>query len=81
MIMIFWWDRALDKLVLSFSSIPLDFCSIKYLKLNLLTNEPRKTSSPKSTWKQVYIQSFNGVRLGTYWSQNKGVFESAEIIM
>ena len=24
---------ALDKLVLSFSSIPLDFCSIKYLKL------------------------------------------------
>ena len=28
----FLWDRALDKLVFSFSSIPLDFCSINYLK-------------------------------------------------
>ena len=28
----FLWDRALDKLVISFSSIPLDFCSINYLK-------------------------------------------------
>ena len=29
----FLWDRALDKLAFSFSSIPLDFCSINYLKL------------------------------------------------
>ena len=29
----FLWDRALDKLLFSFSSIPLDFGSINYLKL------------------------------------------------
>ena len=28
----FLWDRALDKLLFSFSSIPLDFGSINYLK-------------------------------------------------
>ena len=31
----FLWDRALDKLLFSFSSIPLDFGSINYLKLKL----------------------------------------------
>ena len=28
----FLWDRALDKLLISFSSILLDSCSINYLK-------------------------------------------------
>ena len=29
------WDRALNKLVISFSSIPLDICSINYPKHGL----------------------------------------------
>ena len=30
--LIFLWDRALDKLLYSFSSVPLDFCSTNHLK-------------------------------------------------
>ena len=36
----FLWDRALDKLSFSFSSIPLDFGSINYLKLKLKLKLP-----------------------------------------
>ena len=55
--MICWWDRALDKLILSFSSIPLDFCSTKYLKLKL----------KHCRWQHLSIKYWS-----SGWSMNRG---------
>ena len=63
MIMIFWWDRALDKLVLSFSSIPLDFCSIKYLKLKLNKTYSLSSDNNSLSWTTLPICRLGHVKI------------------